>query len=274
MAAGKDMLCNKVVLITGASSGIGEGTAIEFARHGCRLALTGRKMANLEKASMHCEGAGLPRDKILLLCADITNESDIVALVRKVISFFGQLDILINNAGILSDSNLTEKFDKEKFDQTMRTNLQGPLLLCKEAVPHLIKTKGNIINVSSISGMRPMSGVLFYAMSKAALNQMTQILAVELAPKGVRVNSVNPGIIKTDMHLRSGFSQQQYARYLEEQKILNPIGRYGEVEDVAQAIVYLASDAASFISGILMPIDGGRICVTPRQVNTPAHSKL
>ncbi|CAB4056411.1 unnamed protein product [Lepeophtheirus salmonis] len=132
------------------------------------------------------------------------------------------------------------------------------------AVPHLTKTKGNIVNVSSVNGIRSFTGVLAYNMSKAALDQFTQCVALELAPKGIRVNSVNPGVILTDIHKRSGLTPEEYKQFLEKSKATHALGRTGSAEEVAQAIAFLASSNSSFCTGVLLPVDGGRHAMCPR----------
>jgi len=132
------------------------------------------------------------------------------------------------------------------------------------AVPHLVKTKGNIVNVSSVNGVRSFPNVLAYCMSKSAVDQFTRCVSLELAPKGVRVNSVNPGVVVTNLLTRQGMSEEDYAKFLEKTKFTHALGRPGTVEEVAKAIVFLASDDASFTTGESLLIDGGRHALCPR----------
>ncbi|KAB7501306.1 Tropinone reductase 2 [Armadillidium nasatum] len=146
----------------------------------------------------------------------------------------------------------------------MNTNVRSIYHLTMLAVPHLIKTQGNIVNVSSVNGVRSFAGVLAYSMSKATVDQMTRCAALDLAPKKVRVNSVNPGVVITNLHKRSGQNEEQYSAFLERSKATHALGRPGDPIEVASAIAFLASDQASFITGVSLPVDGGRHAMCPR----------
>ena len=178
-------LNGKVALITGASSGIGAATAKLFSKLGATLALSGRNVENLEKVAKECEGAKKP----LLIKADLGIEEDTKLVLDKTISELGKIDILINNAGVLEMGTI-ENTSLEQYDRVMNVNLRAVYHLTMLATPHLIETKGNIVNVSSVNGIRSFPGVLAYNISKAGLDQFTRCVALELAPKGVRVNSV------------------------------------------------------------------------------------
>lgn len=146
----------------------------------------------------------------------------------------------------------------EQYDRVMNTNMRSIYHLSMLAVPHLVATKGSIINVSSVNGIRSFAGVLSYNISKAALDQFTRCVALELAPKGVRVNSVNPGVIITNIHKRGGMDDATYTAFLERAKATHPLGRPGNVNEVSEVIVFLAGSSASNITGASIPIDGGR----------------
>uniref|UniRef100_A0A1B0CT40 Uncharacterized protein n=1 Tax=Lutzomyia longipalpis TaxID=7200 RepID=A0A1B0CT40_LUTLO len=146
----------------------------------------------------------------------------------------------------------------------MNTNVRSLYHLTMLAVPHLIKTKGNIVNVSSVAGTRSFPNILSYCMSKSAVDQFTKCTALELAPKQVRVNAVNPGVIVTDIHKRGGMDDKAYAEFLERGRATHALGRVGSVDEVADGIVFLASDKASFITGANLPICGGRHVMCPR----------
>ncbi|XP_070571825.1 3-oxoacyl-[acyl-carrier-protein] reductase FabG-like [Ptychodera flava] len=256
-------LREKVALITGASSGIGAGTATHFASLGCYLALCGRNKENLEKTGKQCEANGLPKDKILLIQGDLSKEEDCKAAVEKTIEYYGRLDSLINNAGIVMKGSI-EKTSLEQFDTVMNINVRSIFHITMLAVPHLIKTKGSIVNVSSVAGMRSFPGVLVYTMSKAAVDQFTNCIAIELSSKQIRVNSVNPGVIVTEIHKRGGMDEEEYKKFLEHCKTTHALGRPGQVDEVAKAIAFLASDDSSFITAAQLPIDGGRHALCPR----------
>ncbi|XP_039618765.1 3-oxoacyl-[acyl-carrier-protein] reductase FabG [Polypterus senegalus] len=254
-------LKGKVTLITGASSGIGAATSILFAKLGAKLSLNGRNVENLKKVAQQCAEVG--HTEPLLVPGDLTDEEVVKDAIDKTIGHFGKLDVLINSAGILAMGSI-ETTDMEQFDRVMNTNVRCVYQLTHLAVPHLIHTKGCIVNVSSVNGQRSFPGVLAYCMSKSAIDQMTRCAALELASKQVRVNSVCPGVIVTEVHKRAGLNDEQYAKFLERCRETHALGRPGQADEVAQAIAFLASDAASFITGVNLPVDGGRHAMCPR----------
>lgn len=162
------------------------------------------------------------------------------------------------------ESGSIENTNLEQYDRVFNTNVRSVYQLSTLAVPYLIQTKGNIVNVSSVNGIRSFPNVLAYCMSKAAIDQFTRCAALDLAPKQVRVNSVNPGVIITDIHKRSGMSLKEYEQFLEKCRQTHALGRPGEVEEVAKTIAFLASEDASFITGASVPVDGGRHAMCPR----------
>lgn len=252
---------DKVVIITGASSGIGAGTAEFLAKCGAKLVLVGRNAENLHKVGENCK---IDERQALLITADITKEADVVRIIDETIKRYNRLDVLINNAGIIGVGSI-ENTSLEQYDTIMNTNVRSIYHLTMLAVPHLIKTQGNIVNVSSVNGLRAFSGVLAYCVSKAAIDQFTRCTALELAPKKVRVNSVNPGVIVTDIHKRGGMDEQAYQAFLERCKTTHALGRPGKVDEVAAAIAFLAcNEISGFITGASLPIDGGRHAMCPR----------
>jgi len=263
-------LKGKVALITGASSGIGAATAEHFASLGASLVLCGRNEANLEATKQKCGEVGkwLEMDQaitsqVLTIQCDVTKEEELKSLVDGAIKHFGKIDILVNSAGVIINGGVTTS-TLEAYDETMNVNVRSIIQLCQLVTPHLIKTKGTIVNLSSIAGPCSFPGVTFYCISKAAIDQLTKCLALELAPQGVRVNAVNPGVIITDIHKRAGMTEEAYAKFLEHCKSTHALGRVGEAMEVAKAIAFLASDDASFTTGELLKIDGGRGLLTPR----------
>ncbi|XP_044258339.1 3-oxoacyl-[acyl-carrier-protein] reductase FabG-like [Tribolium madens] len=250
----------KVVLITGASSGIGAATAKQFAGLGANLALAGRNLDNLKEVASQCNS---PSNKPLLLTGELTNEKDTEDILQKTISHYGRLDVLVNNAGILETGSI-ETTNLQQYDRLMNTNVRSIYHLTTLAVPHLIKTKGNVVNVSSVNGIRAFPGVLAYCMSKAAVDHFTRCAALDLASKQVRVNAVNPGVTITNLHKRGGMNQEQYEAFIRKSQETHALGRPGKPEEVAKTIVFLASDDASFITGATLPVDGGRHAMCPR----------
>ncbi|RXG53607.1 3-oxoacyl-[acyl-carrier-protein] reductase FabG [Armadillidium vulgare] len=204
-------LAGKVAIITGASSGIGASTAVLFSKLGASVSLVGRNFENLKAVDSDCAKAG---SQTLCVQADLLKENETESIVTETLKKFGKLDILVNNAGILESGSI-ENTSLEQYDRLMNTNVRSIYHLTMLAVPHLIKTQGNIVNVSSVNGVRSFAGVLAYSMSKATVDQMTRCAALDLAPKKVRVNSVNPGVVVTNLHKRSGLNEEQYSAFLE-----------------------------------------------------------
>lgn len=249
---------DKVVLITGASSGIGAATAIHFSTLNAKLVLVGRNLANLTKIQEQCN-----QSENLIVIADVAKPEDIEKILKATIERFGRLDVLVNNAGIIEAGGI-EDTSIEQYDRIFNINVRAVYSLTNLAVPYLINSKGNIVNVSSVTGIRASPGLLSYCMSKSAIDQFTRCVALDLAPKQVRVNSVNPGVIITELHKRGGMSPKQYEEFLERCKSTHALGRPGRVEEVAKAIAFLASEDASFITGAILPVDGGRHVMCPR----------
>lgn len=251
----------KVVLITGASSGIGAATAIKFAKLGASLALNGRNADNLKEVAQKCaEASGATP---YLAIGDITQEAQTECILRDTIRKFSRLDVLVNNAGIIETGTI-ENTSLEQYDRVMNTNLRSMYHLTMLAVPELIKSKGNIVNVSSVNGIRSFPGVLAYNISKVGVDQFTRCIALELAAHGVRANCVNPGVTITNLHKRGGMDDETYAKFLEHSKNTHAMGRPGTADEVANAITFLASDLASFTTGVSLAVDGGRHAMCPR----------
>src|SRR5947209_9338042 len=245
---------DKVVIATGATSGIGRAVALRFAKASARVVAIGRNRSALEEVASEIKSAG---GECLTLAADLTNESDGRLVIDAAVNEFGQLDVLVNAAGHISTGSI-EDTTLSAWDAMMNVNLRAVFHLMQTATPHLIKTKGNVVNISSVTGLRSFPGVLAYCVSKAAVDQLTRCAALELAPKGVRVNAVNPGVTVTNLHRNSGMDEAQYAAFLERSKTTHPLGRPGQPDDVVGMILFLASDRASWMTGETIPIDGGR----------------
>uniref|UniRef100_A0A7M5TT65 Uncharacterized protein n=2 Tax=Clytia hemisphaerica TaxID=252671 RepID=A0A7M5TT65_9CNID len=201
----------RVALITGASSGIGKGAAIYLAKNGAKLAITGRNEENLKLVATQCEDVCPNKEKVLTIVGDLSKEEDTARTIEETIKHFNQLDILVNSAGIVVNGT-AESTSLQDYDMQMNINLRSVFHITKLAIPHLIKTKGNIVNVSSVTGLRSFPGVSTYCMSKAALDQYTRTTALELASQQVRCNAVNPGVIRTEIHKRGGMSEEDYAK--------------------------------------------------------------
>lgn len=244
----------KVAFITGATSGIGKACSIAFATAGAKVVCVGRNEDALRDADAMMRGIGA---EALTIRADLSEPREAQQAVDRAIEVFGGIDVLVNAAGHLSNGTI-ENTSLKAWDDMMDVNVRAPFQLMQMALPSLIERRGNIVNVSSVTGLRAFPGVLAYCVSKAALDQLTRCSALELAAKGVRVNAVNPGVVVTEIHKRGGMNDEAYAAFLEHSKTTHPLGRTGRPEEIAALVVYLASDQASWITGATYSIDGGR----------------
>jgi NAD(P)-dependent dehydrogenase (short-subunit alcohol dehydrogenase family) len=237
-------LQGRVALVTGASSGIGRATARLLAESGARVLATGRNRTALEALAAESAAHGV---SIVTRSGDVTSEDFRSALVGDTVETLGGIDVLVNAAGIIAMGDW-EKTSLEDWDRMLDVNLRAVFALTKLAIPHLTTSRGAIVNVSSVT----------YCVSKAAVDQLTRCLALELAPRGIRVNAVNPGVVRTNLHRASGMEEERYGVFLEHSKTTHPLGRVGEPAEVAALIAFLASDAAGWITGETIAIDGGR----------------
>ncbi|KAK6194774.1 hypothetical protein SNE40_000335 [Patella caerulea] len=256
-------LANKVILITGSSAGIGAGIAVHLAPLQPKLVLTGRNKDNLNKIAEKCQSAGLSADKIHTITADITRDEDLKNLIDGTVNKFNGLDVLVNNAGI-SYYKTTQETQMPKFDEIMAINVRAPCHLAQLAIPHLIKTKGTIINISSALGQKGIPQATAYCMSKSSIDHFTKLLAAELGPHRVRVNSVSPGFTRSELQLRAGMPKEQLEDYIKAQSYLTALGRAGEPDDIAKCVKFLASGEASYITGENILVDGGRNIAVPK----------
>jgi NAD(P)-dependent dehydrogenase (short-subunit alcohol dehydrogenase family) len=245
---------DKVAVITGASSGIGRASALAFAREGAHVVAAGRNESELNL--LRDEARGLS-GKVKPHLADVTENSQLDRLINYAVDQFGGINVLVNSAGIIGNGTI-ESTTIDEWDRMMNINLRSLFLLMQKCVPHLEATKGNIVNVSSVTGIRAFPNVLAYCVSKAGTDQLTRCSALELAPRGIRVNAVNPGVVVTNLHRRGGMDDAAYEKFLENAKNTHPIGRAGKPEEVAELILFLASDRAAWITGATYEIDGGR----------------
>ncbi|MCJ7803474.1 MAG: glucose 1-dehydrogenase [Desulfobacterales bacterium] len=243
-------LKNKVVLITGASRGIGQVTAIEMARSGADVAIASRKLPDLEKVAEEIRKTGR---KCLPVPAHVGKMEEINNLVKRVLEEFGKIDILVNNAGTNPSMAQAIDVDERAWDSTMNLNLKG-LFFLSQAVARVMKEKGGgiIINVASIAGITP-DILPIYSISKAAAIMATKVMAQQWAPYNIRVNAIAPGLTKTR------FSEALWNNpdILKMAMSKTPMARPGEPDEMVGAIIYLASDASSYVTGQVIAIDGG-----------------
>lgn len=244
----------KTLLITGATSGIGKATALRFATAGATVAAVGRNESALAELKTEIAGLGA---QCLTLRADLSREEEMEGVVAKTVEQFGSIDILVNAAGHISSGTI-ETTTPAAWDAMININLRTAFVLMQTSMPALIERRGNIVNVSSVTGLRAFPGVLAYCVSKAGLDQLTRCAALEVASKGVRVNAVNPGVVVTEIHKRGGMTEEQYDTFLEHSRTTHPLGRVGQASEIAELISFLASERASWITGATYSIDGGR----------------
>lgn len=246
----------KSVIVTGATSGIGRAVALRFSEGGAQVVAIGRNQKALDQLKDEIANS-------LVVRADVTNPEEMQRAVAQAIDSFGHLDVLVNAAGHIS-SGTVETTSLAAWDAMMNVNLRAAFNLMQIASPHLIETKGNIVNISSVTGLRSFPGVLAYCVSKAGLDQLTRCAALELAPKGVRVNAVNPGVVITEIHKRGGMDDEGYEKFLEHSRTTHPLGRVGLASEVAELVCFLASEEASWVTGGTYSIDGGRALTCAR----------
>ena len=245
-------LKGKTTLVTGASSGIGRATTQALLREGARVSLTGRNASRLQETI-----AGTDPELSFTIQADLESPEEAKRVLDEAIARWGGLDILVNAAGIIEFGTI-ENEPLEQWDRMLNVNLRSLFVLMQEATPHLIESKGSIVNVSSVAGQRSFPGILSYCVSKASVDQLTRCAALELAPKGVRINAVNPGVVVSQLHLNTGMDPDAYAKFLEHSKTTHPLGRVGQPDEIADLILFLASPRSGWITGMTCTVDGGR----------------
>lgn len=245
------MFAGKVAVVTGASSGIGRATVLAFAREGASVVLVSRDQAALEAVAAEAVG------RTAVVAADVMATDTPARVVQGAIERFGSIDVLVNAAGIIGTAS-TDQTPDELFDRMFAINVRAPFRLMREAFPHVKARQGNVVNVSSVNGLRAFAGVAVYCSSKAALDHLTRCAALDWAPHGVRVNCVNPGVTVTNLHRRGGMDETRYAAFLERAKETHPLGRPGRAEEIADAVLFVASDRAGWMTGDTIAVDGGR----------------
>ncbi|MDE1813793.1 MAG: SDR family oxidoreductase [Thaumarchaeota archaeon] len=241
-------LSGKVALVTGGSRGIGKATAMLLAQHGANVTITSKDKSSLQKAAAEMKN-------VIAIPGDIRKKTDVENVVKNTIESFGKIDILVNNAGIFPKVKPLHEISEEEWNDTIDVNLTGQFRFTKAAIPHLMKTSGCIVNVSSDAGLKSFENFEAdaYTASKGALVLLTKAWAVEYAKYKIRVNCVCPGIVETDMTRPYLGNESDRAMAIAE----HPIGRIGMPEDVAKAILYLVSEDSSWITGAILPVDGG-----------------
>jgi len=252
---------NKVALVTGGGGGIGRATSLEFARAGARVAVVDldRELGEATVALLQREG-GEGR----FFQADVTKSAEVAAYVQGTVEAFGRIDAFVNNAGTEGTVLPVQDFPEEVFDRVLAVNVKGVFLGLKHVVPVMLRQQsGAIVNMASRAGLIGTPGMVAYTASKHAVLGINKTVALELAPKGIRVNAICPGVINTRMmrSLESLLSPGAPDAYVTQMKNVTPNGRYGEPEDIARTTVFLCSDLASHIIGQRIVVDGGMLAI-------------
>ena len=241
-------LKDQVAVVTGATRGIGQSIAESFAERGAKVACIG---TNAERLQQTVDGINQNGGQAAAYLCNVAVRDEVDRTAKEILERFGKIDILVNNAGITRDM-LVRRLKDEDWDDVIAINLRGPFLMTRAFCEAMRKAKyGRIINITSVSGLQGNAGQSNYSASKAGLVGFTRTVALELANRHITVNAVAPGFIETDMTASLSDIVKQVA------KDQTPVGRFGKAEDVANAVLFLASDKASFITGQVLPVDGG-----------------
>ena len=249
----------RIMLVTGASSGIGRATAKALGVEGARVVAAGRRRDRLDETVAAIRAGG---GEAMAVSGDARDEATGRAWVDTAVTTWGGLDGLVNAAGVIGSGGIAQTTPVE-WDRVMDSNVRSMYLLTLAAAPHLASRRGSIVNLSSVAGQRPYPGLLAYCVSKAAVDMLTRCVALDLAPQGVRVNAVSPGVVVTELHTVTQ-AVADYPAFLERSKTTHPLGRVGSPEEVAELILFLLSDAAGWITGVTYSIDGGRALASAR----------
>ena len=250
-----ERLKGKVGIVTGAGSGIGRACAIALAKEGARVALVGRRQDHVEKVSREIG------DLAVALPADISKTNEITRLLDETVGRFGGLNFLVNNAGVLHAGN-AEQVTEEQWDHTFNLNVRSVWLLSRAALPHMRKAGGgSIINMASVLGIVGARNRAAYASSKGAMVQLTKCMAIDYGQENIRVNAICPSFVETELTAHLVEHAADARSFLHERTAAHPIGRLGRPEDIAGLAVYLASEESSWVTGAIMPVDGGYVAL-------------
>ncbi len=240
----------RVAFVTGASSGIGRACALRFVEEGAAVCAVARREERLKDSFES------------YVVADVRQDDEVRAAVATCLERFGRIDYLINAAGVIGSGGILDT-TPEEWERLMSSNVDSVYCVTRHVAPQLVKQGGSIVNISSVTSLRPYGNLLGYCTSKAAVDMFTQCVALELAPHKVRVNAVNPGVVVTELHTVTG-TVPDYDAFLERSKSTHPLGRVGQPEEIAALCAFLCSEEAGWITGGIYSIDGGRALLSAR----------
>ncbi|REE87427.1 NAD(P)-dependent dehydrogenase (short-subunit alcohol dehydrogenase family) [Paenibacillus taihuensis] len=247
------ILKGKTAIVTGGSSGIGEAIVRLFAAQGANVAIANRSEKEGARVADQLQSDGF---SVIAVKTDVAKEADIRHLIQETLQTFGQIDIVVNNAAAIMSKYL-EEFEVEEWDRIFDVNLKSVFLMIKHSIGELKKTRGSIVNMSSLNGLIGQKMNPVYAATKGGMNAMTKALALDYAPFGVRVNSICPAGVTTPLLEQWIQQQDNPARTVQDLNDMHALGRPATSEEIAQATLFLASDAAGFVTGVALPVDGG-----------------
>ncbi|HUU29954.1 MAG TPA: SDR family oxidoreductase [archaeon] len=251
----------KVAIVTGGGTGIGRAIARCFIKEGGQVVICGRRMEKLEETAALTGGA---REQILPLPCDVTDQTQILGLVKTCVNRLGGIDVLVNNAGVMRFDELAQA-DNRTYELLMRTNVWAPWRFSVAVIPHMKQRGGgSIVTISSIAGLKAMSGAGLYCTSKAAVQMISQTLALEHAADHIRVNVVCPAAVEETELSVPIFGADGVEEFYNKLRPLHILGRNGKPDDIADAVLFFASDASRWISGTILPVDGGRMLTSNR----------
>jgi meso-butanediol dehydrogenase/(S,S)-butanediol dehydrogenase/diacetyl reductase len=266
------LLDGKTAIVTGGGTGIGLAIARRFHGEGAKVVICGRRMEKLLESSQRISSRG---EGVYAVKADVTVEDDLKRIVEETVKFTGRIDILVNNAGIILSFGKMEEVDPSLWDTVLKTNARAPWRLMVAVLPEMRKVGGgSIINMSSLAGIKAFPGHGIYGTSKAALIEVSQVMAMELASDQIRVNVIVPAHVEgTELHIAT-VGKENIKKRSELMAPLHPLGRNGKPEDIANAALFLASDQSSWLTGIVVNADGGRSLETNRTPSVFSVSKI
>lgn len=249
----------KAALVTGGSSGIGRATARRLASEGARVMLMGRRRERLDAVASEIGASG---GEARVVVGDVRDEAACALAVQAAVEAFGTLDLLVNAAGVIGNGAV-DATPPAEWDRVMDSNVRSVWLMTRAAADALKASRGAVVNVSSVTAIRPYANLAAYCVSKAAVDMLTRCAALDFAPHGVRVNAVLPGVVVTELHTVAG-AVPDYPAFLERSKTTHPLGRVGQPEEIAALVAFLLCDEAGWVTGACVSIDGGRALTSAR----------